>query len=97
MPSSHSKINPTRRTGPELGIIHLEEARALEGLAQAHLLKGDPGQAAAHLRLALAIYQRIGAPDARRVQETLTQLRQDNLARSRKLQTRTHAQRCRSQ
>jgi Tetratricopeptide repeat len=39
-----------------------EEARALEGLSQAHLQDGNPGQAAAHLRQALVIYQRIGAP-----------------------------------
>ena len=49
----------------------LEEARALEGLGQSHLQDGNPGQAAAHLRQALTIYQRIGAPAARRVQETL--------------------------
>jgi len=48
-----------------------EEARALEGLGQAHLQDGNLGQAAAHLRQALTIYQRLGAPAARRVQETL--------------------------
>ena len=51
----------------------LEEARALEGIGRSHLLDGNPGQAALHLGQALAIYQRIGAPDARRVQETLQQ------------------------
>jgi len=49
----------------------LEEARALEGLGQACLIDGDTGQAATHLRHALSIYQRIGAPGAGRVQETL--------------------------
>ena len=49
----------------------LEEARALEGIGQCHIQNDDPGQAAAYLRQALAIYQRIGAPHARRVQETL--------------------------
>ena len=49
----------------------LEEARALEGLGQSHLQDASPGQAAVHLRQALAIYQRIGAPAARRVQQTL--------------------------
>ena len=58
----------------------LEEARALEGIGRSHLQDGHPSQAAARLRQALAIYQRIGSPAARRVQETLLQLRQDNLA-----------------
>jgi hypothetical protein len=48
-----------------------EEARALEGLGQAHLHDGSPGQAAGPLREALTIYQRIGAPAARRVQEII--------------------------
>ena len=48
-----------------------EEARALEGLGLSHLQDGHPGQAAAPLRLALTIYQRIGAPAARRVEQTI--------------------------
>lgn len=48
----------------------LEEARALEGIGRSHLQDGDRGQAAAHLRQALTIYQRIGARRARQVQET---------------------------
>ena len=48
-----------------------EEARALEGLGHSHLQDGNPGQAAVHLQQALTIYQRIGAPAARRVQQTL--------------------------
>jgi tetratricopeptide (TPR) repeat protein/transcriptional regulator with XRE-family HTH domain len=48
----------------------LEEARALEGIGQS-LLSDDTAAAAAHLRQALAIYQRIGSPDARPVQNTL--------------------------
>jgi tetratricopeptide (TPR) repeat protein/transcriptional regulator with XRE-family HTH domain len=48
-----------------------EEARALEGLGQAHLHDGNPGHAAVHLQQALAIYQRLGAPGAKRVEETL--------------------------
>jgi Flp pilus assembly protein TadD len=47
-----------------------EEARALEGLGHGHLQDGNPGHAAAHLRQALAIYERIGAPGAKRVEET---------------------------
>ncbi len=48
-----------------------EEARALEGLGNSHVQDGNPGQGAACLRQALTIYQRIGAPAAQRVQETL--------------------------
>ena len=55
----------------ELGTPH-EEARALEGIGRS-LLGRDPAEAAARLRQALAIYQRIGVPDARRVEDTLTQ------------------------
>jgi len=51
--------------------VPLEEARALEGLGQSHLQDGNLSQAAAHLQQALAIYQRIGAPAARRIQESL--------------------------
>jgi tetratricopeptide (TPR) repeat protein len=52
----------------DLGVSH-EEARALEGIGHCHIRDGNPGQAATHLRQALAIYQRIGAPGARRVQK----------------------------
>jgi len=48
-----------------------EEARALEGIGNSYLREGDPSQAAAHLQQALTIHQRIGAPGARRVEETL--------------------------
>jgi len=48
-----------------------EEARALEGLGHAHLHDGNPGQAATQLRQALTIYQRIDAPAAQRVQQTI--------------------------
>jgi hypothetical protein len=53
----------------ELG-VPLEEARALEGIGQSLLQDGDPARAAERLRQALAIYQRIGAADARRVHKT---------------------------
>src|SRR5262249_62074144 len=46
-----------------------EQARALEGIGNVLLREGNPGQATAYLRQALAIYQRIGAPGAHRVQE----------------------------
>ncbi len=55
----------------ELGTPH-EEARALEGIGRS-LLGRDPGEAARRLREALTIYQRIGVPEARGVQDTLTQ------------------------
>jgi tetratricopeptide (TPR) repeat protein/transcriptional regulator with XRE-family HTH domain len=48
-----------------------EEARALEGIGNSHLREGNPGKAAACLQQALTIYQRLGAPGAYRVQETL--------------------------
>ena len=50
-----------------------EQARALEGIGHSHLRDGNPTQAAAPLRDALAIYQRTGSPAARRVEETLRQ------------------------
>jgi tetratricopeptide (TPR) repeat protein/transcriptional regulator with XRE-family HTH domain len=66
--SHHSQALALAR---ELG-APLEEARALEGIGRS-LLHQDVAEAAAHLRHALAIYQRIGAPGARHVQETLTE------------------------
>jgi tetratricopeptide (TPR) repeat protein/DNA-binding XRE family transcriptional regulator len=47
-----------------------EQARALEGMGRS-LLHRDPAEAAAHLRQAREIYQKIGEPGARRVQDTL--------------------------
>ena len=47
-----------------------EEARALAGLGRSQLA-GDSAEAARNLREALAIYQRIGTPQARLVQDTL--------------------------
>jgi hypothetical protein len=51
--------------------VPFEEARALEGLCRAHLQDGHAGQAAAHLRQALSIYQRTGSPRAEGIQDTL--------------------------
>jgi len=51
--------------------VPLEEARALEGIGHSYLHDGNTSQAATHLRQALAIYQRIGTPGARRARETL--------------------------
>ncbi len=58
----------------------VEEARALEGIGHSHHRDGHASEGTACLEQALAIYQRIAAPAARRVQETLRQFRQDNLA-----------------
>ena len=49
----------------------VEEARALEGIGRCHIQKRNPGQGTADLRQALAIYRRIGAPEAQRVETTL--------------------------
>jgi tetratricopeptide (TPR) repeat protein/transcriptional regulator with XRE-family HTH domain len=48
----------------------IQEACALEGIGES-LLHEDPAGAATFLREALAIYERIGTPDARRVRATL--------------------------
>ena len=51
--------------------VPLEEARALEGTGRYYLRDGNPVDGTAQLRQALTIYQRIGAPAARHVRETL--------------------------
>ncbi len=48
-----------------------EEARALEGIGRSYLHNGDRDQAAEHLLQAVAIYERLGVPGARRVQQTV--------------------------
>jgi hypothetical protein len=57
-----------------------EEARALQGIGNSHLHDGNLVQAALHLGQALAIYQRIESPAARRVQETLLSLSSPSVA-----------------
>ena len=49
--------------------VPLEEARALEGIGHSHQQDGNSAEAANYLRQALTIYQRIGTPDARRIEE----------------------------
>jgi tetratricopeptide (TPR) repeat protein len=49
----------------------VEEARALEGIGRCHIEEGSPSQGAAHIRQALAIYRRLGAPEAQRAETTL--------------------------
>ena len=51
----------------------LEEARALDGIGHSYLDDGYTREGTAHLRHALTIYQRIGAPAAQRAQDTLRQ------------------------
>ena len=48
-----------------------EEARALEGLGRAHIHGSNDGKGLDCLRQALTIYQRIGAPAAQRLRESL--------------------------
>jgi tetratricopeptide (TPR) repeat protein/transcriptional regulator with XRE-family HTH domain len=48
-----------------------EEARALEGLGRAHIQDSSHGTGLDFLRQALTIYERIGAPAAQRLRETL--------------------------
>ena len=48
-----------------------DEARALEGIGRSHLQDKHVSEGTACLKQALAIYQRIGSPAARRVQDTL--------------------------
>jgi tetratricopeptide (TPR) repeat protein/transcriptional regulator with XRE-family HTH domain len=55
----------------EIG-ARVEETRALAGIGRS-LLPGSPAEAAAHLRDALVIAQRIGSPEAQRIQDTLTE------------------------
>jgi tetratricopeptide (TPR) repeat protein len=49
----------------------VEEARALEGIGLCRNQEESPGQGAEHLRRALAIYRRIGAPEAQRIETAL--------------------------
>jgi tetratricopeptide (TPR) repeat protein len=52
-----------------------DEARALEGLGECHLNRGDTDAATAHLKQSLDAFQRIAlTPDAQRVQHRLTRL-----------------------
>jgi tetratricopeptide (TPR) repeat protein/transcriptional regulator with XRE-family HTH domain len=53
----------------ELGAAPVE-ARSLAGIGRS-LLPGSPAEAAGYLRDALAIFQRVGSPDAQGVQDTL--------------------------
>jgi Tfp pilus assembly protein PilF len=49
----------------------IEEARALEGIGRCQLRSGREREAITLLSQSLAIYDRIGSPNAQRVQTTL--------------------------
>jgi tetratricopeptide (TPR) repeat protein len=51
--------------------VPLEEARALAGTGESYLQEGDTEQGITPLREALAIFQRLGSPDAGRVEAIL--------------------------
>jgi hypothetical protein len=51
----------------------LEEARALEGIGHCQAQDGNSGEGTDCLRQALVVYQRIGSPRARHVEEFLRQ------------------------
>jgi tetratricopeptide (TPR) repeat protein/transcriptional regulator with XRE-family HTH domain len=48
-----------------------EQARALEGIGRCHDQEGDPAQGQAMLRQAQALYQKIGSPRARDIEQAL--------------------------
>jgi hypothetical protein len=55
----------------------MEEARAMEGLGRSHLRDQIRGDATSFLRQALAIYQRIGAPNAEGLRQLLAEVASD--------------------
>jgi hypothetical protein len=57
-----------------------EQARAHNGLGQAHHAIGDPGQACHHCQEALALYAELGAPEADQVRDQLTVVHNDGHA-----------------
>ena len=48
----------------------VEEAKALEAIGRSHVQEGNRGQGAADIQQALAIYQRIGAPEAQHARDS---------------------------
>jgi hypothetical protein len=67
--SQRQALDMFRHLGDRLGQARAL-ARAMEGIGRS-LLRQDPAEAATHLRHALEIYQDIGSPGARNVQDTL--------------------------
>ena len=60
-----------RWSSPVRSALLWRRARALEGIGRCHLQDRHASEGTALLQQALAIYQRIGATDAQRVQELL--------------------------
>ena len=56
----------------------LEQARALEGLSRCHTLEGNHSEGRKILSRALAVYQRIGSPRARELEQELRQPASDS-------------------
>ena len=54
--------------------VPLEEARALEGIGRCLFRASNPDDGTARMRQALAIYQRLGVPEAKRVSTMLAEL-----------------------
>jgi tetratricopeptide (TPR) repeat protein len=48
----------------------VEEAKALEAIGRSHVQEGNRGQGAADIQQALAIYRRIGAPEAQHARDS---------------------------
>jgi tetratricopeptide (TPR) repeat protein len=75
--SSHEEALPHHQSALQIARDirnPLEEARALEGIGRCLDRAGDAHAAIATLRVALAICQRLGAPDAERIEGTLAGL-----------------------
>ncbi len=60
----------------------LDEARALEGLGRSHLRDHNRADGITCLRQALAIYQRIGAPNAQSIRQALHELESETSTRA---------------
>ena len=48
----------------------VEEAKALEAIRRSHVQEGNPGQGAGNIQQALAIYRRIGVPEAQHARDS---------------------------
>jgi tetratricopeptide (TPR) repeat protein len=72
-PLARDRFRAALRLAREVG-NPLEEARALDGMAGCSLHRSDPGDAARQLRAALAIYRRLGAPEAAAAEAALASL-----------------------
>ena len=80
MAARPATTTPRRWPSPATSAPPRKKHAPWKASAAATSTTATPAKAPPACEQALAIYQRIGAPAARRVQETLLQLRQDNLA-----------------